>query len=42
MQSTIKHMTIKSINSISSFDWAKDDHMFTFNHSNNSSGINGL
>ena len=30
-----KHMTITSINSIKSFDWANDDDMFVSRYSNN-------
>lgn len=33
--STNRHMTITSINSIKSFDWANDDDMLVSNYSNN-------
>ena len=36
MMSTNKHMTISSINSVNSFDWANDD-MFASRYSNNRS-----
>lgn len=35
MMSTNKHMTISSINSVNSFDWANDDEMFVSRYSNN-------
>ena len=38
MMSTDRHMTIKSINSIKSIDWANNDDMSLSEHSNNRCG----